>query len=158
MKSCRRVPTARTTSAAAATTFADEEPVIPSGPACRSWECGTSVRPAVVSTSGIPCRSAKSRARCPAPEYRTPPPSTSNGRFEARRTPAASVTDRRSGRGRSGRCVTGSNSASGKSYVSAWTSCGSARTTGPLSAGSVSTRATCGNVEISCSGRVIRSK
>ena len=107
---------------------------------------------------GIPCRSAKSSARRPAPEYRTPPPSTSNGRFAARRTPAASVTARRSGRGRSSRWVTGANSDSGKSYVSAWTSCGSARVTGPASAGSVSTRATCGNVESSCSGRVIRSK
>lgn len=33
MKSCSRVPTARTTSASAATTFADVEPVMPSGPA-----------------------------------------------------------------------------------------------------------------------------
>ena len=46
----------------------------------------------------------------------------------------------------------------GKSYSSACTSCGRARVTGPQSAGSVSTRATWGSVERSCSGRVIRSK
>ena len=51
-----------------------------------------------------------------------------------------------------------SKNASGKSHSSACTSCGSASMTGPQSAGSVSTRATCGSEASSCSGRVIRSK
>ena len=37
VKSCRRVPTAMTTSASAASAFADVQPVTPIGPALSGW-------------------------------------------------------------------------------------------------------------------------
>ena len=148
VKSCNRVPTASTTSASAASAFADADPVMPNGPACNGCSCGTSVRPAVVSVTGMPCSSANRNASAAAPEYRTPPPSTSSGRSAASSTRAAAASASTSGRVRSGRWSTVANNASGKSNASACTSCGSARVTGPQSAGSVSTRATWGSVAI----------
>jgi hypothetical protein len=68
VKSCNLVPTAITTSASIASTFAEVEPVTPSGPAFSGWSCGTSVRPAVVSTTGMRCCSANRSARPAAPE------------------------------------------------------------------------------------------
>ena len=127
-------------------------------PPYSGWSCGTSVRPATVSTTGTPCclgegerlRAGTGVADAAAEDQQRAPAERSSSR------PRRQVL--RSGRGRGTRCTRGSNMATGKSYSSACTSCGSASTTGPQSAGSVSTRATCGSVAISCSGRVIRSK
>jgi hypothetical protein len=58
VKSCSRVPTASTTSASRASSFADELPVTPIGPASIGWSHGSEDFPATVSTTGTPCRSA----------------------------------------------------------------------------------------------------
>jgi hypothetical protein len=50
------------------------------------------------------------------------------------------------------------NSSSGQSNASAWTSCGKARVTAPVSTGSVSTRIAFSRADGSCSGRLTRSK
>ena len=50
------------------------------------------------------------------------------------------------------------NNSSGQSWASACTSCGSARVTAPVSAGSLSTRIAPNNAAGSCSGRHTRSK
>ncbi len=50
------------------------------------------------------------------------------------------------------------NSSSGKSNASAWTSCGSASVTAPVSAGDVSTLITSGREVINCSGLFILSQ
>ena len=49
-------------------------------------------------------------------------------------------------------------SSSGQSWASACTSCGSARVTAPVSAGSVRTRIAASSAAGSCSGRLIRSQ
>ena len=52
----------------------------------------------------------------------------------------------------------GSNSASGYGKASAWTSCGRASVTAPVSAGDVRTRIASGSAAMICSGRLIRSQ
>ena len=52
----------------------------------------------------------------------------------------------------------GSNSASGYGKASAWTSCGRASVTAPVSAGDVRTRIASGSAATICSGRLIRSQ
>ena len=56
MKSCSRVPTASTTSASAARWLAEFEPRPPIGPAFIGWSWTSTVRPAMVSTTGTRCR------------------------------------------------------------------------------------------------------
>src|SRR5207302_904750 len=51
-----------------------------------------------------------------------------------------------------------SNSASGYGKASAWTSCGRASVTAPVSAGDVRTRIASGSAAMICSGRLIRSQ
>ncbi len=88
----------------------------------------------------------------------TPPPATMSGRCADRITSAARATAAGSG-GVRGTCQTRSrNSSAGQSYASACTSCGSARVTAPVSAGSVSTRIAASSADGSCSGRQMRSK
>ena len=60
VKSIKRVPTARITSASPASVFADVDPMIPIGPACAGWSWVTLPLPAIVSTIGMPCLTAKS--------------------------------------------------------------------------------------------------
>ncbi len=103
-----------------------------------------------------PPRTRPPRRRHPSSAPRRRAPAAAARRRGSRPPQPASAS--RSARGRGTRCTRGSKNASGKSHSSACTSCGSASVTGPASAGSVSTRATCGSVASSCSGRVIRSK
>ena len=63
-----------------------------------------------------------------------------------------------SGRGRGTNQVRSVKRSSGQSWASACTSCGSARVTAPVSAGSVSTRIAASSADGSCSGRLIRSQ
>ena len=73
-------------------------------------------------------------------------------------TAAARASTTGSGTGR-GTCQTrGANSSAGQSRASACTSCGSARVTAPVPAGSVSTRMAPSRADGSCSGRQTRSK
>ena len=80
MKSCRRVPIATTTSASAASAFAELEPITPSGPAFIGCSCTSTLRPAMVSTTGTLRRCAKAASSAAASEYSTPPPATMSGR------------------------------------------------------------------------------
>jgi hypothetical protein len=59
VKSCSREPTAITTSASAASAFADWHPVTPTGPAFSGWAASSVALPATVSTTGIRKPSAK---------------------------------------------------------------------------------------------------
>ena len=88
----------------------------------------------------------------------TPPPATISGRCAPRIT-ADSAGQRRVGDRLPAMCQTRlANSSSGQSYASAWTSCGSASVTAPVSAGSVSTRIAASSADGSCSGRLTRSQ
>ena len=60
VKSCSRVPTARTTSASAANALAEVHPVEPIGPALSGCEARRLAFPATVSTTGMLWRSANS--------------------------------------------------------------------------------------------------
>jgi len=53
VKSCSREPTAITTSASAASAFADWHPVTPTGPALSGWAATSVALPATVSTTGM---------------------------------------------------------------------------------------------------------
>ena len=88
----------------------------------------------------------------------TPPPATMSGRRAERITCAARATAAWSGGVRGTGQIRSRNSSSGQSCASACTSCGSARVTAPVSAGSVSTRMAASSAEGSCSGRQMRSK
>ena len=68
VKSCSRVPAASTTSARAASALACGAPVTPIGPAYSGWSATSVDLPAIVSTTGTPCCSAKLRRRASASE------------------------------------------------------------------------------------------
>ena len=68
VKSCRRVPTASTTSASAASALADVQPVTPTGPAFSGWAATRLALPATVSTTGMPWRSANAVSSAAASE------------------------------------------------------------------------------------------
>ena len=68
VKSCRRVPTAMTTSASAASAFADVQPVTPTGPALSGWAANMHALPAIVSTTGTLWISANRVSSASAPE------------------------------------------------------------------------------------------
>ena len=61
VKSCKRVPTANTTSACAAMVLAAGEPVTPTAPKLRASSHGKLLLPAWVSMTGIPWVWAKAR-------------------------------------------------------------------------------------------------
>ena len=120
----------------------------------------TAPLPANVSTTGMPSASAKRRQRRPRPR--------SSGRRRRRRSAAA-----RAARAARRRAATASGvrrrpldapdarleeRGPGSRRPRDCTSCGSAITTAPVSAGSVSTRIASGSAVSSCSGRVMRSK
>ena len=134
--------------------------MMPSGPPYSGWSCGTSVRPATVSTTGTPCVSAKRERRGGGAGVAHAATEHEQRTLRAAQESSRGVGERRRGRGAAaGRGAPAARtSTAGKSNSSACASWGSASTTGPQSAGSVSTRATWGSVESSCSGRVIRSK
>ena len=73
-------------------------------------------------------------------------------------TSAAAAIRAASAGGRATCQVRAANSSTGQSWASACTSCGSARVTAPVSAGSVSTRIAPSRADGSCSGRLTRSK
>ena len=73
-------------------------------------------------------------------------------------TSTARLSAEGSGRGRGTYQVRSVKRSSGQSWASACTSCGSARVTAPVSAGSVSTRIAASSADGSCSGRLIRSQ
>ena len=69
VKSCSRVPIARITSAFSAIEFALSDPVTPIGPILRECSLVRFARPAIVSTTGIWCFSAKFFSCSVALEY-----------------------------------------------------------------------------------------
>ncbi len=114
--------------------------------------------PACVSHTGTPCAVANAASALPASLYSTPPPATSSGRREARKAAIARSSSAVSGAARRMRSVAGARNSSGQSKASACTSCGSARHTGPHSAGSSMVRIAFGSAVRICSGRTMRSK
>ena len=158
VKSCNRVPTANTTSAAAAARFAAAVPVTPIAPRFSAWSCASAPLPACVSVTGIPCAWANRARSSVASEYSTPPPATINGARAARSAATAPASSSASGRGRRGFQTRGAKNAAGQSNASAWVSWHSASVTGPHSAGSVSTAIARGSAVSNCSGRAMRSK
>ena len=87
-----------------------------------------------------------------------PPPEMTMGRLAALMRATARSRAAGSGTGRRTCHTRLRNSSTGQSWASAWTSWGMARTTAPVSAGSVSTRMAFSSEGMSCSGRLIRSK
>ena len=136
VKSCSRVPTARTRSASRARVFAAELPVTPIAPTARGWSQGSAPLPAWVSATGMPCRAAKScsvagRLRIQhaaagddqRPLARRSAPNRVRQLVRVRRGPADAVHPA---------CA---NSATGKSNASACTSWHRLSVTGPHSRG-----------------------
>ena len=87
-----------------------------------------------------------------------PPPAMTIGRSEALMRSTARSSEAGSTGGRRTCHTRLRNISTGKSKASAWTSWGIARTTAPVSAGSVSARIACMSEGSSCSGRLMRSK
>ena len=82
VKSCSLVPMARITSASAAMALALSEPVTPIGPMFNECVASKLARPAMVSTTGMSCFSAKDCRISVALEYCTPPPAMIIGRLD----------------------------------------------------------------------------
>ena len=158
VKSCRREPTATTRSASRAQPFAAGEPVTPIAPTLSGWSHARLLLPACVSATGTPWRDANAASAAPASLYSTPPPTITSGRRAARRLAIARSSSPASGAGRRMCSTCGARKSSGQSKACACTSCGSARQTGPHSAGSVIVRIACGSAARICSGRTMRSK
>ncbi|MNY58149.1 hypothetical protein D3C86_1944540 [compost metagenome] len=68
MKSCSREPTASTTSAVSASWLEADVPVTPTEPMLSAWLWGREDLPAWVSTTGMPCFSAKAASALLASE------------------------------------------------------------------------------------------
>ena len=81
-----------------------------------------------------------------------------SGRRAERSTSTARPSAAGSGTGRGTNQVRSVKNSCGQSWASACTSCGRARVTAPVSAGSVSTRIAASSADGSCSGRLIRSQ
>ena len=113
VKSCILVPTASTASASAAMALADVQPVTPMGPQLSGWCAGSEVRPAVVSTTGMPWASAKAASCSSASDQRTPPPAMIRGRSADASAAAARRNSPVSGRGRRMRCRVSSKNRTG---------------------------------------------
>ena len=113
VKSCILVPTASTTSACAAMALAEVHPVTPMGPQLSGWWAGSEVRPAVVSTTGMPWASAKAASCSSARDQRTPPPAMIRGLSAEASAAAARCSSPASGRDRRMRCSVSSKKRTG---------------------------------------------